>query len=121
MPGGAGANSSLALARAAVVSDSEQRNQFRTASLGMLIFPRDEAAMQNSDELRKFAQNCTELADTAHGEPNKKRFERMAEAWNDLAQSQAWLDGEKPGQGRAQENVQENVQESAQESPVKSV
>ena len=81
--------------------------------------------MQNSDELRKFAQNCTDLADTAQGEPNKKRFERMAEAWNDLAQTQAWLDGEKPAQERAQEraqeNVQENVHESAQESPVKSV
>jgi cell wall assembly regulator SMI1 len=87
----------------------------------MLIFPRDEAAMQNSDELRKFAQNCTDLADTAHGEPNKKRFERMAEAWNDLAQSQAWLDGEKPAQERVQEKVQENVQKSAQESPVTSV
>jgi hypothetical protein len=70
----------------------------------MLIFPRGEAAMQSSDELKKFAQNCTDLADTAHSEPNKKRFERMAEAWNDLAQSQAWLDGEKPAQERSQES-----------------
>jgi hypothetical protein len=45
----------------------------------------------------------------------------MAEAWNDLAQSQAWLDGEKPAQERVQEKVQENVQKSAQESPVTSV
>ena len=64
----------------------------------MLIFPVDDAVMQNSDELKKFAQNCTDLADTAHSGPNKKRFERMAEAWNDLAQSQAWLDGENPAQ-----------------------
>jgi hypothetical protein len=79
----------------------------------MLIFPSGEAAMQSSDELKKFAQNCTDLADTAHSEPNKKRFERMAEAWTDLAQSQAWLDGEKPAQKRARE--------SAQESPVRPV
>jgi len=68
--------------------------------------------MQNSDELKKFAQNCTDLADAAHSGPNKKRFERMAEAWNDLAQSQAWLDGEKPGQERAQKRAQDNAQES---------
>ena len=72
--------------------------------------------MQSSDELKKFAQNCTDLADTAHSEPNKKRFERMAEAWNDLAQSQAWLDGEKPAQKSAQESTQESAQESAPEN-----
>ena len=68
--------------------------------------------MQNSDELKKFAQNCTDLADTAHSEPNKKRFERMAEAWTDLAQSQAWLDGEKPAQkSQAQKSAAKPVAE----------
>ena len=67
--------------------------------------------MQSSDELKKFAQNCTDLAHTAHSEPNKKRFERMAEAWNDLAQSQAWLDGEKPARKSVQESPAKPVAE----------
>ena len=53
-----------------------------------------EAGMSKSEELRKFADNCVELAEAADNGPRKKRLERLAEGWKNLAQTQAWLDGE---------------------------
>jgi hypothetical protein len=50
--------------------------------------------MSRSAELKKIADNCAEIAQAAKDEPKKKRFERLAEGWQNLAQSQAWLDGE---------------------------
>lgn len=50
--------------------------------------------MNRSDDLRKNAENCVALADTADSDPKKKRYGRMATAWNNLADTQAWLDGE---------------------------
>ena len=52
--------------------------------------------MRKSDELRKNAQSCAEMAVVAEKEPSKKRYERMAEAWRSLADTQAWLDGDSP-------------------------
>lgn len=54
--------------------------------------------MNSSHEFRKNAENCAELADATDSKPQKKRFERMAEGWKQIAKDQAWLDGEKdPG------------------------
>jgi hypothetical protein len=50
--------------------------------------------MNKSNDLRKYAENCVVLAETAGSDPSKKRYERMATAWNSLADTQAWLDGE---------------------------
>jgi hypothetical protein len=59
-----------------------------------VYFPK-EAGMHKSDELRRNAENCAEMAQSSDNDPKKKRFERMAQGWNSLADSQAWLDGEK--------------------------
>ena len=50
--------------------------------------------MKKAEELRHHAENCAELAQAAAREPEKKRFERMAEGWKTVADNQAWLDGE---------------------------
>jgi hypothetical protein len=52
--------------------------------------------MQKSDDLLRNAENCAERADAAVTEPEKNRFKRMEKAWKNLADTQAWLDGEKP-------------------------
>ena len=52
--------------------------------------------MQKSDDLLKNAENCAEKAELAPTVPEKNRFKRMEKAWKDLADTQAWLDGEKP-------------------------
>jgi hypothetical protein len=57
------------------------------------FFP-EEAGMNKSDELRQNADNCVEMAQSTDSDPKKKRFERMAEGWNSVAETQAWLDGE---------------------------
>jgi hypothetical protein len=44
---------------------------------------------------RKNAENCDELAQEAKG-PNRKRLERLAEGWRDVADMQDWLDGQTP-------------------------
>jgi hypothetical protein len=54
----------------------------------------EEAGVNRSDDLRKNAENCVALAETADSDPKKKRYARMATAWNNLADTQAWLDGE---------------------------
>ena len=50
--------------------------------------------MNRSDDLRKNAENCVALAEIADSDPKKKRYARMATAWNSLADTQAWLAGE---------------------------
>ena len=50
--------------------------------------------MNRSDDLRKNAENCVALAEAADSDPKKKRYARMATAWNSLADTQAWLDGQ---------------------------
>ena len=55
-----------------------------------------EATMGKSDDLRKNAENCIELADTADTVQKKMRYVRMAKSWNSLADTQSWLDGEHP-------------------------
>jgi flagellar capping protein FliD len=61
----------------------------------------EEAVMNKSQELKQNAENCADLAATAKDERAKRRYERMEEAWNALAKTQAWLDGEK-GQSHAE-------------------
>jgi hypothetical protein len=53
-----------------------------------------EMGMNKTEELRHRAENCAELAQDATSGPDKKRFERMAEGWQTVAENQAWLDGE---------------------------
>ena len=50
--------------------------------------------MERSKEFRKNADACSEIADAQQNGPKKKRFERLAEGWSDLADQQDWLDGE---------------------------
>jgi len=50
--------------------------------------------MKKAEELRHHAENCAELAQAATSEPNRKRFQRMAEGWKTVADNQAWLDGD---------------------------
>jgi len=50
--------------------------------------------MSKSEELRKFADNCVDLAEATNSGPRKKRLQRLAEGWKNLAQTQARLDGE---------------------------
>jgi hypothetical protein len=50
--------------------------------------------MDKPKEFRKNADTCTEIARAEENGPKKKRFERLAEGWRDLANQQAWLDGE---------------------------
>jgi len=49
---------------------------------------------RRSDQYRRNAQNCAEMAEHAKSEPTHKRFKRMEEAWLALAEEQDWLDGE---------------------------
>jgi len=50
--------------------------------------------MKQSDAYRENSDNCRRLADEALDEPQRKRYLRMAEAWQALAEEQDWLDGE---------------------------
>jgi len=49
--------------------------------------------MSKSDDYRENARNCTELAENAKSEPDRKRFRRMEEAWLLLAEGQDRLNG----------------------------
>ena len=50
--------------------------------------------MGKAEQLRQNAENCEELAKATENEPAKKRYERMADGWQSVAKTQAWLDGE---------------------------
>jgi hypothetical protein len=53
--------------------------------------------MRTGDELRQNAQVCERLAECAKDEPSRKRYRRIKKAWEDLAKTQDWLDGEHAG------------------------
>src|SRR3954468_187664 len=44
--------------------------------------------------LRHRAHQCEDSAVEAKDEPTRLRFERLAEGWKSVSQSQSWLDGE---------------------------
>jgi hypothetical protein len=50
--------------------------------------------MKQSDLYRQNAENCTQMAEAARGEPAYNRYKRMEAAWLALAEEQDWLDGE---------------------------
>ena len=50
--------------------------------------------MKQSDIFRENAENCLQLAERAEGQPAFRRYSRMAQAWQALADEQDWLDGE---------------------------
>lgn len=50
--------------------------------------------MDKSKEFRKNAETCSEIAAAADNDPKKKRFQRLAAGWSDLAENQDWLDGD---------------------------
>jgi len=50
--------------------------------------------MSDAEQFRRNAENCRNLAEEAKDEVSRKRFTRMAEAWEALAEEQGWLDGE---------------------------
>lgn len=52
--------------------------------------------MKESDLYRQNAENCTQMAEAAQGEPAYNRYKRMEAAWLALAEEQDWLDGERP-------------------------
>jgi hypothetical protein len=49
---------------------------------------------KSSDDMRKIAENCAEMAESASSEPEKVRFKRMEKAWENLADNQSRLDGD---------------------------
>ena len=53
--------------------------------------------MQKSDDLRKNAENCAEKAETATNPQARARFKRMEKAWENLADNQAWMEGDREG------------------------
>ncbi|WP_156795522.1 hypothetical protein [Bradyrhizobium icense] len=64
---------------------------FRVANPVASSYP---MGMNRSDQFRKNAENCELLSETTDDLPARRRYRRMAEAWNALALEQAWLDGE---------------------------
>jgi hypothetical protein len=52
---------------------------------------------KSSEDLRKNAENCAEMAGAAVSQPDKARFKRMEKAWENLADNQEWLDGGQTG------------------------
>lgn len=51
----------------------------------------------NALTMRENAESCRSLAEIAANEPARKRFLRMAEAWETLAANKDWLDGSVSG------------------------
>lgn len=72
--------------------------------------------MDRSKEFRKNAHACTEIADAQQSGPKKKRFERLAEGWNDLAEQQDWLDGAPGGKRSAKEPPHGTGQDNSESS-----
>ena len=53
--------------------------------------------MQESEGLRKNAENCAEKAEAAATPQARARFKRMEKAWDNLADNQAWVEGDQEG------------------------
>jgi hypothetical protein len=53
--------------------------------------------MQKSQDLRKNAENCAEKSEKAATLQDQARFKRMEKAWKNLADNQAWLEGDQDG------------------------
>jgi hypothetical protein len=53
----------------------------------------EEVGMMTAETMRKNAEHCRALAEGATSEPVRTRYLRTAAAWDDLANSQDWLDG----------------------------
>jgi hypothetical protein len=70
-------------------------NQIQSSPFYEIRTIRAETTMGKSDDLRKNAENCIELADAADSVQKKIRYVQMAKSWNSLADTQSWLDGEK--------------------------
>jgi len=49
--------------------------------------------MRSAEQMRSYAQNCLELAAEAKSESERRRFERLADGWAEMAETQEWLDG----------------------------
>jgi hypothetical protein len=52
--------------------------------------------MSDAEQMRKNAENCEELAAQAVAGPDRARFKRMRQSWDNLANTQDWLDGKAP-------------------------
>jgi hypothetical protein len=52
--------------------------------------------MSTGEQLRNNAKNCAVLADEAKNEADRKRYQRIEQAWLTLAETQDWLDGKTP-------------------------
>lgn len=50
--------------------------------------------MTNSETMRRNAENCLEMAAQAKSKSAQLRYMRMANAWQDLAENQDWLDSD---------------------------
>lgn len=61
--------------------------------------------MKQSDAYRENSDNCKRLSESALGEPQRKRYLRMAEAWTALAEEQDWLDGESPDSSKTPDSA----------------
>jgi hypothetical protein len=66
-----------------------------TAFMGQNGHSLREAVMTKSQDLRKEADNCSELASKSSDGAKTTRYRRMAISWNRLAATQEWLDGER--------------------------
>ena len=51
--------------------------------------------MTRAEMFRQTAENCIDMAESAKDDAARKRFKRLAKGWEDIANQQAWLDGEK--------------------------
>jgi hypothetical protein len=69
---------------------------FSTLEMDMsgCLSARGMVCMNQSEQFRINAQNCEFMSEQAISPPARKRFRRMAQAWDALAREQAWLDGE---------------------------
>jgi hypothetical protein len=74
-----------------------------------LLFDRKrEGPLYTPKQLRDNAEHCALLAALTPDEPNKNWFKRIQKAWESLAETQEWLEGD-PAQfqqnGRANEGT----------------
>jgi hypothetical protein len=53
--------------------------------------------MRKSNSLRRNAENCADKADAATTSQDRARFKRMEKAWENLADNEAWLEGDQVG------------------------